>query len=256
MKKMSRIFTLCILFTGFFTVNAIAQEANTMPQNFLVMEEFVEPANMQAFWQVQQKAVDLWHKYELDLSIYTYRTDESSFYWIVPIRNFGGIDEVFKKANEVTTKMKGDGFDGDKEFRELSTTQSSVIHWSEELSYHPNGVRDQADNRYCEWLFVSLLSGHEKEAAEAVKAYKTFFDSIDESDDWDCYTVMLGYDSPMWVFMWRDKSALAMREHDKELYDKYKDKLHELYMGVGKHVRKTESRSGWFMPEWSLYKKQ
>ena len=252
MKKTYYLLTLCFLFTGFLAVNSSAQETPSMPENFLVIEEFVEPANMHAFWQTQQKAVDLWKKYEFDLTLYTYRTDKSSFYWVVPIQNFAGLDEVFKKANEMTSKMKENGYDGDKEFRELSTARETVLHWSKDLSYHPNGMPSQVDNPYCEWTFVSLLSGHEKEAAEAVKKYIAFYDSIEESDNWDTYSVSLGFDTPMWIFMWRAESELAMRQHEKELRDKYSDKFSELWKEFRQHIRKVDNIKGRFLPDWSL----
>jgi len=253
MKKSFLLIGLFILFTGFATLITRAQEIPAMPENFLVIEEFVAPSDLAAFNEAQQKAVDLWKKHDFGISLYTYRTAESSIYWVIPIENFGGIDEVFSKANEVVAKMEADGYDADKEFKDLSTTRQSVLHWAKDLSYHPNGNMGQtADNPYCEWLFVSLRSGHEKAAAGVIKKYIEFYNSIEETEEWDVYAVALGYDTPMWILMFRDESELAMRQHEAALGEKYEDTFRELWMEFSTHIRKIENQKGWFLPGWSL----
>lgn len=253
MRKSTLFIALCILFAGFVSFSSRAQEAPAMPENFFVMEEFVAPSNLQAFIETQQKAVDLWKKHELDIPLFTYRTAVNSFYWVIPIENMGSIDGVFQKANEVVAKMKADGFDADKEFRDLSTSRQTVIHWMKDLSYHPNGNMGQTNNnRYCEWTFVYLRAGHEKAAADVVKKYIDFYNSIEETDEWDIYSVVMGYDTPMWILMFRAENALAMREHEKMLNDKYQDTYRKLWMEFSTHVRKFEDQKGWFLSNWSL----
>lgn len=253
MKKSALLIGLFILFAGFVSLNSRAQEAPAMPENFLVIEEFVTPSDMAAFIEAQQKAVDLWKKHDFGISLYTYRTAEDSYYWVVPIANFGGIDDVFQKANAVVAKMEEDGYDADKEFKDLSTTRQSVLHWMKDLSYHPNGNMGQtADKPYCEWTFVSLRAGHEKAAAGVVQKYIDFYKSVDENYEWDIYAVSLGYDTPMWILMNRDESELAMREHEAELSEKYADTFRKLWMEFSTHVRKYENQKGWYLPKWSL----
>ena len=253
MKKLGLLICLLILFTGFFTLNLRAQEAPAMPENFLVIEEFVAPSDMAAFNEAQQKAVDLWKKHDFGISLYTYRTAENSIYWVVPIQDFGGIDDVFSKADDIVAKMEADGYDADKEFKDLSTTRQSVLHWVKDLSYHPEGNMGQsADKPYCEWTFVSLRSGHEKAAAGVVKKYIDFYNSVGENYEWDIYAVALGYDTPMWILMNRAESELAMREQEAKLSEKYQDTFRELWMEFSTHVRKYENQKGWFLPAWSL----
>ena len=253
MKKLGLLICLLILFTGFFTLNLCAQEAPAMPENFLVIEEFVAPSDMAAFNEAQQKAVDLWKKHDFGISLYTYRTAENSIYWVVPIQDFGGIDDVFSKADDIVAKMEADGYDADKEFKDLSTTRQSVLHWVKDLSYHPEGNMGQsAEKPYCEWTFVSLRSGHEKAAAGVVKKYIDFYNSVGENYEWDIYAVALGYDTPMWILMNRAESELAMREQEAKLSEKYQDTFRELWMEFSTHVRKYENQKGWFLPAWSL----
>lgn len=253
MKKSALLIGLLVLFAGFVSLTSRAQEAPAMPENFLVIEEFVAPSDMAAFIEAQQKAVDLWKKHDFGISLYTYRTAENSFYWVAPIANFGGIDDVFQKANTVVAKMEEDGYDADKEFKDLSTTRQSVLHWMKDLSYHPDGNMGQtAEKPYCEWTFVSLRAGHEKAAAGVVKKYIDFYNSIDENYEWDIYAVSLGYDTPMWILMNRDESELAMREHEAELNAKYADTFRKLWMEFSMHVRKFENQKGWYLPNWSL----
>lgn len=247
-------FFLCIfLFLGIASLPVYAQEAPAMPENFYVIEEFVQPADLLAFNKVQQAAVDHWTKIGFDFTIYTYATGESSYYWVVPIHGFATIDELFAKSGELYDKMLKAGFDANKEFRNLSTTRQQVIHWDKELSYHPNGNSGQtAGNPYCEWSFIYLKAGHEQEAAEVAKKYQAFYNSIDETLDWDVYTVSMGFDMPCWILMYRSDSPLTMRKNEADIQQKHAEKLGELWNGLLPHVRKIENKTGWFLPNWSL----
>lgn len=252
MKKIAFLIGFCILFIGFIPVLSQAQEA-TPPTNFVVFEEFVSPADLPAFLKAQERAVELWKKHILDVSIWTYRNDDNAYYWIIPIENFSGLDELYEKMMEISKKMKEDGFDGDKEFRGLTTGRQTIIRWSQDLSYHPNSTMGQSrDKPYVEWMFCYLKAGHEKEAAEAAKKYIEFYNSIDETYEWDIYMAMIGHDTPMWIFMTTNKNAMAMRQLETELFSKYPEELKELWAGFAQHMRKFENKNGWFLPNWSL----
>lgn len=234
-------------------VSLQAQETPAMPENFLVIEEFVQPADLPSFNKVQQEAIELWKKFEFDVSVYAYSTDVSSFYWVVPIENFAALDQVFAKAGELTAKMKDDGYDASKKFRDLSTSRETIIHWNKDLSYHTNDYAGQTrDNRYCEWTFFYLKAGHYKEMAEAVKKYIEFSKNIEQNWGWDLYTVSMGYDSPCWIVMDRAESPLAMRKLEASLQGNHSDKLAELWGNIQPHLRKMEVVTGWFQPDWSL----
>jgi len=247
-------FIVCIfLFLGIVSLQAQAQEEPAIPEFYFVIEEFVQPADLQAFSKTQQEAVDLWKKFEFDASIFTYATDASSFYWVLPIKNFASMDQLFAKVGELTVKMKEAGYNADKEFRDLSTTRETVIHWEKDLSYHPNGyVGQTTNNKYCEWTFLFLKAGHQKEAAGVVKEYIDFYNSIEDTWEWDIYSVYLGYDSPCWIIMDRAESPLTLSELENTLQEKYPEKFEELWKKMQPHLRKMDVTTGWFMPKWSL----
>jgi len=251
MRKIILLIGLCILFTGFVSLRTQAQEAE-MPTLFAVFEESVEPADMSTFWKVQDKAFKQFDKHGADFTFYSYRTSESSFYWVMPLKNFASLDGFFQKSKALQKKMKDDGFDGAKEFRDLSTMQSSIILWSQELSYHPSGEFGQSEAKpYCEWTFCYLKAGHEEEASAAVKKYIDFYEGINESYEWDYYQVIFGHDTPCWILMTRAEDKISMRKLEKDLYTKYKEDFQKLWQDFAQHVRKMEHKNGWFMPKWS-----
>lgn len=245
---------ICLsLFLGIVSIQTQAQEEPVMPENFLVFEEFVQPADLPAFSDAQQEAIDLWKKFEFEVPIFTYSTDVSSFYWVVPFENFSALDQMFAKMTELSNKMKEDGYNGEAKFRDLSTTRETIIHWEKDLSYHPDGAEMQTrDNRYCEWTFFYLKAGHQKEMAEAVKKYIEFSENIDEEWSWDLYSVSMGYDSPCWIVMDRADSPLSMRKLEASLQENHTEKLSELWGNIQPHLRKMEVVTGWFQPDWSL----
>ncbi|HYQ58059.1 MAG TPA: hypothetical protein VEP89_12020 [Draconibacterium sp.] len=252
------VFIVCvIIFAKFLAFNSSAQEQPAMPETFYIIEEFVAPPDLQAFSETQQKAVDMWNELAFEFPVYTYQTAENSFYWVLPIENFAGIDALYQQVGVLTAEMKESGFDAEKEFKDLSTSRSMIIHWMEELSYHPNGNTGQAaDKPFCEWTFISLRAGHEAEAADVVQKYIEFYNSIEEDESWDVYNVSIGSDLPMWVLMFTAESELAMREQEKLLGDKYKADFEKLWNEFSVHIRKYEIQKGWFLPKWSMNTEQ
>jgi hypothetical protein len=252
MKKAFIFIGFSVLFAGFLFVNTVAQQP--APFNLLVFEEMVSPSDLAAYNKVQQQAVDLWKKHKFDVPIYSYGSDDNIFYWVMPIENFGSIDGIFAKSYAITTKMKDeDGFDGDKAFRDLSTTRSMVISWSPDLSYHPVGnVVQSPDKPYVEWSFCSLKQGHEKEAAAAVKNYIDFYKKVNKVYEWDIYAVTFGYDTPMWILMTRSESPEAIRKQEGELYKKYGKELEALWSDFALHMRKIDNKTGWYKQSWSI----
>ncbi|MCY1720683.1 hypothetical protein OU798_10035 [Prolixibacteraceae bacterium Z1-6] len=252
MKKFTLLIGLCLCFTTFISLNTRAQEA-TPPENFVVFEEFVSPSDMQAYKNAQEKVIDLWNQYEVKIPVYTYRNDDNAFYWVVPIENFSGLDDLYTSMMGVWKKMKEEGnFDADKEFRDLSTGRQTVLHWSKELSYHPSGEFGQSKEKpFVEWAFCYLKAGHEKEAAEAIKKYQTFYEGIDDNYEWDVYTVSIGHDTPCWILMVRAENELALLKLENELGEKYSEDFQKMWQNFAQHVRKFENKKGWFLPKWS-----
>ena len=251
MKKVAVFVCFCILYLGFCPICSQAQQPSS--QNFIVFEEFVSPADIPAYMKVQTQAKELWDKYELKIPIYAYRNDDNAFYWIVPMENFASLDTLFDEVTELYEKMKTeDDFDGEQAFRDLYHSRQTVIHWSENLSYHPSGNFGQSlEEPYVEWAFCYLKSGHEKEAGAAVKKWIEFYNSIEETYEWDVYVAMLGHDLPMWILMTRAKSKLALITKEKELLEKYGKEFGEMWAEFSKHLRRMENKTGWFMPKFS-----
>ena len=251
MKNVSFFICLCILFTGFVSLQTQAQDAE-MPTMFAVFEEFVSPADIGAFRKAQDNAFEQMDKHGGDFTFWSYRTDENAFYWVMPLMNFASLDGFFQKSMALQQKMKEDGFDGSKEFRDLSTMRSSILRWSQELSYHPSGEYGQTEEKpYCEWTFCYMKAGHEKEAGDAIKKYIDFYENIDESYEWDVYQVVFGHDTPCWILMTRAEDAITMRKLEKDLNGKYKEDFQKMWQNFAMHIRKVENINGWFLPDWS-----
>lgn len=251
MKNFAFPAILFILLNGFVSLTSQAQETE-VPAMYVVFEEFVSPSDIVTFREVQNKAFEQMDKHNADFTFWAYYLENSSYYWVMPIANFAAIDDFFKKSMELGKKMKDSGYDPDKEFRNLSSMQTSVIRWAKELSYHPGSETGQSTEKpYCEWTFFYMKSGHDKEATEAIQKYIDFYENIDESYEWDVYQVILGADTPCWVFMTRAENEIALRTLEKDLSSKYKEDFKKLWQNFIQHVRKYENKRGWFLPKWS-----
>lgn len=251
MKYLYRLTSCCLLVFFFFSF-AQAQEKETA-QKFVVFEEMVFPSKWVKYAELQDKVIELWNKHEIDIPVHAYRTNDYGIFWVVPLDNFASLDKLYDDMNGVWAKMKEeDGFDASKEFRDLATGKQTTIMHLPKLSYHKGGeVMSLKDAPYCEWTFVYLKAGHEKEIAKAVMDYQKFYDEIPETYHWDVYAVTLGDNTPCWILMSRAENEIAMREHDKMLYEKYGEKFTELWGAFISHVREVENRRGWYVPKWS-----
>jgi len=253
MKKFVVLLGFCILFIGFISFSSQAQEASS-PQYMVVFEEFVIPSDLPAYAKVQEDVIQLWKEYQMDISLWSFRNDDNAYYWIFPMENFAGLDGLWKKMDVFTKKLiEEEEYDLAKESRDLFTGRQTVLLWSPDLSYHPQGNSAQYANQpFVEWSFCYLKAGHEKEAAAAIQKYIEFYEGINETYEWDVYIVMLGHDTPCWILMSRGESELAIRKLEKDLNDKYGQQFGELWAEFGKHVRKMENKKGWYLPKWSI----
>jgi hypothetical protein len=251
MKKFSFLLVLCLFMGTFFVTTTHAQETEE-PNLILLMEEFVAPADGADFRKVQQEAFDALDKLDFDVTIWAYQTSENSFYWAMPIKNFGGIEEIYASMHNYTKKLKENGFDSDAKFRNLSNISQSVVMWNKELSYHPDGDgQDEAGKNFHEWRFYYLKSGHEKEVAEAVKKYIEFYKNIDSDYSWDVYQVVFGEHTPCWIIEVQDVSEAALRTTEAALMKDYRDDFGKLWQNMVQHVRTIETKKGWYLPDWS-----
>jgi hypothetical protein len=249
MKKLASSVITCFVLTLMFPVLLFSQE----PIHYMVFEEHVAPSVRSEFMEVQQEAVDMWKKYEMDIPVFCYSNDENSLYWVVPIQNFASIDTMFMKMGKMTEKMKADGNDMNEKFRDLSTMTSSVIMWDQDLSYHPNDEYGQTmDKRYIEWTFLYVRSGHEKELAAAIQKYIDFYSEKEEDYPWDIFRVVMGENMPAVIFMVRAESPAALHAQEKELMENYQSDFGEMWENVSKHLRDSETKTGWFIPKFSM----
>ncbi len=220
--------------------------------NYIVYEEVIAPADVPYYAEIQNKHTELFKKHGFTIPMLSYRTDEFSYYWVIPIKNFASLDDLYKSFNEFHAKlMEDEEFDSDA-LNDKYTQNQFIIHHSESLSYNPEGGGQNENNTYCEWTYVYLKSGHGKAAAEAIKKYKEFYDGIEETYQWDVFNVVIGPETPCWIFMTRAESEMALRKLETEMSEKYGEDFKKMWGEFIPHVRKMENLKGWFIPKWSL----
>ncbi|MCY1720687.1 hypothetical protein OU798_10055 [Prolixibacteraceae bacterium Z1-6] len=252
MKKFILLLALCLCGVSFLTNNTRAQEAEK-PTLFLVMEEFVAPADMAQFRKVQSHALEVFDQLELGFKFATYQTNQNSFYWAMPLTSFASIDELFVKMTENHKAFEEIGYSPEDEFRDLSTISQFVVRWNEELSNPDKDADNEEDDGFYEWTFMHLKSGHEKEATEATKKYLEFYQSIEENFPWDIYEVVLGDKTPCWILETSAKNEATLRQLESELNEKYGKDFQKLWQNFVQHVNTLETKKGWYLPGWSRF---
>lgn len=251
MKKIMVFTAVCLFMATCFASLTQAQEPEE-PSMFFILEEFVAPSDLAEFWKVQTEALEIFDEHLSNMSFTTFQTDANSFYWSVPIKSFACIDQLYETMGENNKVMLEKGYDAAAKFRDLSNISSFVVSWNEELSYKPEAkTEDAKPHQFHEWIFLYLKAGHEKEAAEATKKYKEFYDSIEENYGWNTYQVVLGNHTPCWIVASSAESEVAMRQQEKDLQEKYGEDFKKLWQNFVQHIDKTETRKGWQLADWS-----
>jgi len=250
MKKIVFLFAACLFMASFLSMNARAQDSEDSGL-ILMFEEFVAPADLAQFWGVQQEAFDLMKGTDFNMTIWAFQTGHNSFYWATPLKSFASIDEVFATMMQSNQQLMEKGFDGTAKFRDLSDMSQSVLRWNPELSWHPEGTTEEGLN-FHEWTFIYLKAGHEKEAAEAAKKYMAFYKSIGSDYAWDIYEVILGVHTPCWILEVQAENEATMRQQSSELMQKYGNDFNKLWQNMVQHIRTTDTRKGWYLPDWSI----
>lgn len=251
MKKAVGLIALFILLTAFQTTSTFAQDP--IPNKFVVFEEFVSPADMPAFWEAQMKVSELWQKHEMDIPIYAYLNDDDAFYWVMPIENFASIDGIFEKFWAMhQTMIDEDDFDANKAFRDLYSGRQSVIQHDPALSHHvADENRNPEDTPFCEWMFCYLKAGHEHEVDQSIKNFVDYYNEVGSAYTWDVYKTLFGPETPMYIFMVQSKDEVTLRTEEKALNDSHKEDFDKMWMEFTPHVRKIETKKGWYLPKLS-----
>lgn len=253
MRKFTLLIAVCLIVASLFVNQTYAQESED-PGLILVMEEFVAPSDMPQFWTVQSEALELFKQLNFDMTFWTYRTDQNSFYWAVPLRNFGSIDEFYAQHMRLNQQLMENGYNPAVKFRDLSNISQFVVRWNKDLSFHKTERAEGAEpEKFYEWTFIYLKSGHENEAADACRKYIDFYNEIEEDYSWDIYEVVFGEHTPCWILEVSSDSEVALREAEDALDKKYHNDFMELWQNMITHVRDMETKKGWFLPGWSSY---
>lgn len=250
MKKTVGFIAMLVLLAGLSNICTYAQEV--APTKFLVFEEVVSPSDMPAYWEAQTKVNEQWAKHNFDVPVYSYLNDENTFYWVIPIENFASIDNLWEKFMAMYGTMKDDGFDADQAFRGLYSGSQMVIQWAKDLSYQPDSTTGQTeDEPFCEWMFCYLKSGHENDVDTVIKKYIDFNKNVNSQYYWDVYKVLLGHDTPQYIFMVTAPDEVALRTLEKEMDSKYRKEFMDMRHEFIQHLRKTVTKKGWYLPKMS-----
>ncbi|MFV0268613.1 MAG: hypothetical protein ACK5HT_15915 [Draconibacterium sp.] len=79
-----------------------------------------------------------------------------------------------------TEQLKEKGYDPAAKFRDLSNISQFVVRWNKDLSFRKTERVEGAEpDKFYEWMFIYLKSGHEKEAIEACRKYIDFYKGIE-----------------------------------------------------------------------------
>lgn len=246
MKK-KLLYTVLLIFVFSFNTSILVAQGKT--QMFLVLEDNVKTGMEKQYENVAKKHVELNKKYNFKFPFGVYSTIDNFYYWVTPIENLAGADEVFKGFEELESKLKDNNeINLHNEYRDFyNYMMPRTIVWSSELSYIPKEPRlEHSEALYVRWWFCYLYPSDESEFYQKSIKYVEYFKKSNVNSGFDTYYGVMGSEMPLIIYIERYKSEMDMLTTREAIFNSVDPKALELWEDMKKHIKRIEVKTGWF----------
>lgn len=250
---MKRVLISCALLFVVCLVPAMAGESKD--QMLAVKVVKVNPAKMAAYEKAVKHAMALYKEHKLDVpAIWVSQAEDMSYHYVIPIRNHGDIDRIWKVFGDFRKTIGKEGI-AEMESAFEGTVESSsmyVTKYMGDLSYMPEGFEARSqDWGYFEMMVWYVNADHYKEAMALAADYRDLYKAKGITDGYGIYVDYIGTDLPVMNVMNWAKNPGHMLELEKAHKQALGDDvlpLHERFLSM---TRKVEMVRGNFRPELS-----
>jgi hypothetical protein len=226
------LFCLCAL-------SPLAQAEEQKAQLIFMDEYVVKPSLIDEFEGASMDTLAEWSKHKYPYSFEGYFSEDMSFIFITPLKNFADIDNYYKILEELEKKI------GTKRWKALWKREP-------ELSYFPENPRlKPGEERFAVWSFYYVIPGMEDEFEAVSKEWVTLHKGKNVPNGYKCYAGDFGTDMPVYLVFWKAKSeadALISLEKSFNLFGEEGKVLEEK---EGALLRGFKMKRGWLRPDLS-----
>lgn len=248
--KVSGLLVVAVLF-GLCVGNGSAQE--TKSQMYLVEECLVKPSADAAFYELEKEAIALFQKLRWPLGWKCYASDDSRYYFVMPMANLAEVETYFKAVAEVFAKNSAEFKPLLDKFSELGEyDRYFILNFAPELSLIPEKPRfkpGETDFFFFDIWYIK--PGKETEFEKTQREGIPVAKKKGVKDSWLCFVGGLGTEQPVYYFAGPD-TLVDFYKHNAEMWKLMGKEAGEMQQKMLLLCRKRESAMAWYMPELSF----
>ena len=242
-----------------WAVTALAQAEEQKDQLYFLEQVVVKPSMVAEYEAHVKEVLDLCNKYKFTYPFHVSNTDDFLYYFLFPVEDFADIENLYKAFGELEEKTGAEQWQAMLKRVEgtFEYYQYSIFHYLPELSYIPEKPRLKAEEaNFFFWEFAYIPFGKEKELEGNIKEWVELYKSENIPDGWSTYVGDIGTEMPLYVFLFRAKSAADYYSQSEKTQKLLGEKYQELLAKWFAICKKLEFKTGRFRPELSYTLKE
>lgn len=249
-------FPICtFLVLAFLSLPSFAQEEENAPQAYLMWEDVVKPSMYDAYVDAIKLQMKTIAEAGSEYPISIYETSDYKFYFIIPMKDFAGIDAMFDSFTEMGKEYE-EAFDKvDAAYKgTFEYTMPRIFYHNAKLSYSPEepmeGLKD-AKFFYLGECFIE--QGHGKEVGKLFGKFKEMYTEKGIPRGYNVYWGSFGFENPYLFWTSYDMNAAEFWAHSKKFNEMLGEDAKKTWVELEKHLRKFQYRTGWYRDDLSYY---
>ncbi len=253
----SKVIFMVIFLIAFGFLFSVSQAEEQKSELFLIEDEIVKPSKIADLEAALKEMVAYSTQHKYPYPWYTYSDDNYHYYYVMPIKDYADITNIFKTWAELGEKV-GDPWQAmmKKYLKAYEYVKLGVIRTRADLSYVPENPRlKSGEEVYIRWGFCYVQPDKVGEFEEIMKEWVALFKKKNIADGFDTFIGDLGTDMPFYFWAEYGKSPADFFSHSEKNMEIFGDEAMKLWMRTLALLRQFENIGGMFRPELSYMPK-
>jgi len=254
MKRKVSVFVLLGFVVSLFSLTTLALAEEQEAQLWLIWDILVKPSQVMEFEKAMQDQVAMYKKHEFPYPWSAASTMDNHYYFLIPIKNFADIDDVYKAFSEAEKKLGAEYKAIEKGFvGTMDHIRPSLWYLNQELSYFPENPRLKPDEAgYIFYSYLYFKPGMEAEAVAVCKEWKALYKGKGVPDSYLMWIGDIGTDMPVFCVVQSGKTGSDFYAQAEKRQKEMGDEAMKLWAKTAKICRKVDRKIGTPRPDLSI----